>query len=46
MMRKNSGSPVAKARLRLAMRNYNDDKLVPTSGSDFADLLGAGGHRD
>jgi pilus assembly protein CpaB len=29
--------------LRLAMRNYNDDKLVPTSGSDFADLLGAGG---
>lgn len=28
--------------LRLAMRNYNDDKLVPTSGSDFADLLGAG----
>ncbi len=29
--------------LRLAMRNYNDDKLVPTTGSDFADLLGAGG---
>ena len=27
--------------LRLAMRNYNDDKLVPTAGSDFADLLGA-----
>jgi pilus assembly protein CpaB len=29
--------------LRLAMRNYNDDKLVPTAGSDFADLLGPGG---
>lgn len=28
--------------LRLAMRNYNDDKVVPTTGSDFADLLGAG----
>jgi pilus assembly protein CpaB len=28
--------------VRLAMRNYNDDKLVPTSGSDYADLLGAG----
>jgi Flp pilus assembly protein CpaB len=26
--------------VRLAMRNYNDDKLVPTGGSDFADLLG------
>jgi pilus assembly protein CpaB len=26
--------------LRLAMRNYNDDKMVPTPGSDFADLLG------
>ena len=26
--------------LRLAMRNYNDDKLVPTAGSDYADLLG------
>jgi Flp pilus assembly protein RcpC/CpaB len=29
--------------LRLAMRNYNDDKLVHTAGSDFADLLGPGG---
>jgi pilus assembly protein CpaB len=28
--------------VRLAMRNYNDDKLVPTSGSDYADLLGPG----
>jgi pilus assembly protein CpaB len=26
--------------VRLAMRNYNDDKMVPTVGSDFADLLG------
>jgi pilus assembly protein CpaB len=26
--------------LRLAMRNYNDDKLVTTAGSDFADFLG------
>ena len=26
--------------LRLAMRNYNDDKMVPTAGSDYADLLG------
>jgi pilus assembly protein CpaB len=26
--------------LRLAMRNYNDEKIVPTTGSDFADLLG------
>ena len=25
--------------LRLAMRNYNDDKMVATAGSDFADLL-------
>lgn len=29
--------------LRLAMRNYNDDKIVPTDGSDFADLLGPKG---
>jgi pilus assembly protein CpaB len=29
--------------LRLAMRNYNDDKMVATAGSDYADLLGAGG---
>ncbi len=29
--------------LRLAMRNYNDDKIVATTGSDFADLLGARG---
>ncbi len=28
--------------LRLAMRNYNDDKTVTTAGSDFADLLGPG----
>jgi len=28
--------------VRLAMRNYNDDKLVATTGSDFSDLLGAG----
>jgi pilus assembly protein CpaB len=27
--------------LRLAMRNYNDDKIVATTGSDFTDLLGA-----
>lgn len=27
--------------LRLAMRNYNDNKLVATAGSDYADLLGA-----
>jgi pilus assembly protein CpaB len=26
--------------VRLAMRNYNDDKITPTSGSDYADLLG------
>jgi len=26
--------------VRLAMRNYNDDKLVATSGSDYVDLLG------
>lgn len=26
--------------LRLAMRNYNDDKMVATSGSDYSDLLG------
>lgn len=26
--------------VRLAMRNYNDDKVVATAGSDFADLLG------
>lgn len=26
--------------LRLAMRNYSDDKVVATSGSDFSDLLG------
>jgi pilus assembly protein CpaB len=26
--------------LRLAMRNYNDDKMVLTTGSDYADLLG------
>ena len=25
------------------MRNYNDDKIVATAGSDFADLLGASG---
>jgi pilus assembly protein CpaB len=29
--------------LRLAMRNYNDDKLVATTGSDFADLFGPSG---
>jgi len=29
--------------LRLAMRNYNDDKLVATAGSDFADPLGPRG---
>jgi len=28
--------------LRLVMRNYNDEKMVPTAGSDFADLLGPG----
>src|ERR1700683_272029 len=27
--------------LRLAMRNYNDDKMIVTTGSDFADLLGS-----
>jgi pilus assembly protein CpaB len=26
--------------LRLAMRNYNDDKMIATTGSDFTDLLG------
>jgi pilus assembly protein CpaB len=26
--------------LRLAMRNYNDDKMIATTGSDFSDLLG------
>jgi pilus assembly protein CpaB len=26
--------------LRFAMRNYNDEKMVATVGSDFADLLG------
>jgi pilus assembly protein CpaB len=26
--------------LRLAMRNYNDDKVIATAGSDYADLLG------
>ncbi len=31
--------------LRLAMRNYNDDKVVATTGSDFADLLGPNGTR-
>jgi pilus assembly protein CpaB len=29
--------------IRLAMRNYNDDKTVPTEGSDYADLLGRAG---
>jgi pilus assembly protein CpaB len=29
--------------LRLAMRNYNDNKIVATAGSDFADLLGPNG---
>jgi len=29
--------------LRLAMRNYSDDKMVATAGSDFADLLGPNG---
>ena len=27
--------------LRFAMRNYNDNKLVATAGSDYTDLLGA-----
>jgi len=27
--------------IRLAMRNYNDDKIASTAGSDYADLLGS-----
>ena len=41
MTRRSSGLASREGTLRLAMRNYNDDKIVATTGSDFTDLLGA-----